>query len=424
MSPDRFGRESVGNRFVVDLRVSKDNLAQDLGLMNLITCENGATPPHPRVLGWFGTSALAMGGSNQMIFLITALFVGQGAILGQGSAAVPLLIFGVLLGWAAAPAWTELVLMWPNRVGGISAACAQAFRPYNPVLSALTGTCYWWGWIPTCGLTALLSASALQQWYFPRLPVEAVAIAIVLTFSFVNLCGIKWVARLAMPIATASASLAFISALSPILAGDVDWTQSFDYHLTTPFEGWFGNLTPVMAGLYLIGVAAPAFEAAACHVGETKDPNRNVPRALLASAVMAGVYFVVLPVVWLGVLGPEPLGQNLATVLGPTFAPLLGSLGKAAAIWFIMLNMFHGTLQPLAGAARTMSQLADDGLLPRFLSLRYKPTRLSLGGNRANGGLGHRLPPCGRSRVDNCRGQFHLSHRHLHAEHRRLAAQA
>jgi hypothetical protein len=99
------------------------------------------TPPHPRVLGWFGTTALAMGGSNQMIFLITALFVGQGAVLGQGSAAVPLLIVGVLLGWAAAPAWTELVLMWPNRVGGIAAACAEAFRPYNPVLSALTGTC-------------------------------------------------------------------------------------------------------------------------------------------------------------------------------------------------------------------------------------------------------------------------------------------
>jgi hypothetical protein len=25
------------------------------------------TPPHPRVLGWVGTAALAMGGSNQMI---------------------------------------------------------------------------------------------------------------------------------------------------------------------------------------------------------------------------------------------------------------------------------------------------------------------------------------------------------------------
>ena len=104
--------------------------------------QDPVTPPHPRVLGWVGTAALAMGGSNQMIFLITALFVGQGAILGQGSAVVPLLIVGVLLGWAAALAWTELVLMWPNRVGGISAACAEAFRPYNPVLSVLTGTCY------------------------------------------------------------------------------------------------------------------------------------------------------------------------------------------------------------------------------------------------------------------------------------------
>ena len=207
-----------------------------------------------------------------------------------------------------------------------------------------------------------------------RLPVEAVAIAIVCLFSLVNLCGIKWVARLAMPIATASASLAFISALAPIFAGDVDWQQAFNYHLTTPFEGWFGELTSVMAGLYLIGFAAPAFEAATCHVGETNDPTRNVPRAMFASGAMAGVYFIVLPVVWLGVLGSEPLGQDLATVLGPTFAPLLGSLGKAAAIWFIMFNMFHGTLQPLAGAARTLSQLADDGLLPRFLSLRYKPT--------------------------------------------------
>jgi hypothetical protein len=95
-----------------------------------------------------------MGGSNQMIFLITALFVGQGAILGQGSAAVPLLIFGVLLGWAAAPAWTELVLMWPNRVGGISAACAEASSVGGPghlvdvISRAAEGRCRRLSWKP------------------------------------------------------------------------------------------------------------------------------------------------------------------------------------------------------------------------------------------------------------------------------------
>ncbi len=326
--------------------------------------------PHPRKIGWVGTSAMAMGGSNQSLFLITALFVGQGAITGQGSAAVPLLMLGLLLSWMAAPGWLELVLMFPNRVGGIAATCAEAFKPYSPVLANLTGVCYWWGWVPTCGLTALLSSAAIHEWYLPAIPVPLMACGIVLAFTAVNLCGVKWTARLAIPIAALSAVLAFISALAPVLTGSVSWQEASTFHLTLPFPGWFGALTSAMAGLYLIGFAAPAFEAATCHVGETIDPEKNVPRAMLASALMASVYFVILPVVWLGVLGPDALGKDLMLVLGPTFAPVLGSAAKAAAIWFMMFNMFHGTLQPLAGAARTLSQLADDGLLPEILSRR------------------------------------------------------
>ena len=325
---------------------------------------------HPRTLGWVGTTSLAMGGSNQSLFLLSALFVGQGDILGQGSATIPLLIFGLLLSYMAAPGWTELVLMFPNRVGGIAATCSEAFHPYSPVLSNLTGVCYWWGWVPTCGLTALLSASAIHQWYLPNLSINLLAVSIVLFFTAVNLTGVKWVARLVIPIAFISATLAFLSGLLPILIGQVDWYQATTFHLNTPFDGWFGKLTSLMAGLYLIGFAAPAFEAAACHVGETKDPNKQVPRAMLAAGLMAAVYFVFLPLVWLGFLGSEPLGKELALVLGPTFAPLFGSAAKAVAIWFMIFNMFHGSIQPLAGASRTLSQLAEDGLLPKSLAFR------------------------------------------------------
>ena len=327
---------------------------------------------HPRTLGWVAATALAMGGSNQSLFLITALFAGQGDIPGQGSAAVPLLIIGLLLAWVAAPGWTELVLMYPKRVGGIAATCAEAFRPYNPVLANLTGVCYWWGWVPTCGLTAIFSGAAIHEWYLPDVPVTVISCSLVLLFAGVNLCGVKWAGRLAIPIATASGLLALVSALAPIAAGEVDWQQATSFHLTVPFAGWFGELTGFMAGLYLIGFAAPAFEAAVCHVGEMINPNRNVPRAMLASAAMASLYFIVLPVVWLGVLGPAQLGKDLMLVLGPTFAPIFGSVAKAAAIWFMMLNMFHGTLQPLAGATRTISQLAEDGLLPRALMKRSR----------------------------------------------------
>ena len=328
--------------------------------------QDDSTREHPRTIGWFGTTALAMGGSNQSLFLIGALMISQ------GTAAIPLLIAGLALGWMAIFGWTELVLMWPRRVGGISATCAEAFRPYSPVLANLTGTCYWWGWVPTCGLTALLSAAALHEWYLPGIPVSLLATALVVVFAGVSLCGVKWMTRLAIPIACGAAVLAFLSALIPVFAGTVDWRQAATFDLTTPFDGVFGGITSAMAGLYLIGFAAPAFEAAACHVGETKNPFKNVPRAMFASAGMATVFFVALPVVWLGVLGATPLEGQLMQTLGPTFAPLLGAGAKSAAIWFMVLNMFHGTIQPLAGASRTLSQLSDDGLLPRFLGLRSR----------------------------------------------------
>jgi signal transduction histidine kinase/amino acid permease len=325
---------------------------------------------HPRTVNWFGIASVAMGGSNQSLFLIGALFVGQEAIPGQGSAAILLLIAGLLMSWAATPGWTELVMMYPNRVGGISATCAEAFRPYSPILANLTGVCYWWGWVPTCGITALLAASALHEFYLPWFPIPLLGTCLILFFTFINLCGIKWAMRLAMPIAVMSGSLAFLSAIIPIFSGHVDWHQAFTYHLTVPFPGWFGKWTSIMAGIYLVGFAAPAFEQSTSHVGEAINPNKTVPRAIFASAAMAGLYFIVLPVVWLGVLGPEALGKELADVLGPTFAPLFGGAANAVAIWFITFNMFHGILAPLSGPPRVLSQLADDGLLPAFMSKR------------------------------------------------------
>ena len=328
-------------------------------------------PPHPRTIGWFGTSSVAMGGSNQSLFLIGGLLVGQDIIPGQGSAAIPLMIVGLLLSWAAAPGWTELVMMFPNRVGGISATCSEAFKSYSPVLANLTGVCYWWGWLPECGITALMAGVAINQW-IPSFPVQLIASCLILFFAFVSLCGVKWIMRAAMPLAATTALLGFLSAVIPVFSGKVDWHESFTYHLTVPFPGWFGQITSVMAGLYLVGFAAPAFEQATSHVGETIDPTKNVPRAIFASASMSSLYFIVLPIIWLGTLGPDSLAKDLSMELGPTFAPLLGGAAKAAAFWFMTLNMFHGIIAALAGPPRALAQIAEDGLLPEFMAKRSR----------------------------------------------------
>ena len=197
-------------------------------------------------MGWIGATALGMGGSNQSLFLLGALVVAQ------GSAAVPLLVAGLVLSWVALPGWTELVLMWPNRVGGISASCAEAFRPYSPVLANLTGTCYWWGWVPTCGLTALLSASALHQWYLPFVPVNLMAAALVVIFAGLNLFGMRRVTRAATWIAAGSAALAFASAIIPVATRHVNWERASTFHLVSPFTGVFGGIT-----LSLIHISEP-----------------------------------------------------------------------------------------------------------------------------------------------------------------------
>lgn len=326
--------------------------------------------PFARRVGWLGTTALAMGGCNQNLLLATALFVGEGSIPGHGSAVVPLLLAGLLLGYAALPGWIELVMMSPGRVGGIASACAEAFKPYGSMLATLTGVCYWWGRIPVCGLAALLYANVINQWVIADVPVPAIACALLGLSTLANLGGIHWVTRLAVPIATGSALLALTAIVGPVLMGTADWPRAADIHLTRPFEGWFGTLTSTMSGLYLIGFVAPAFEAAACHAAETVNPERNVPRAMKASAAMAAVYIVALPALWLAVPAAGPLGADLGQLLGATFAPAFGALAKCAAVWFVVFNTLVGALQPLAGASRTLSQLADDGLAPDCLSRR------------------------------------------------------
>ncbi|SDB92724.1 ATP-binding protein [Paraburkholderia lycopersici] len=326
--------------------------------------------PFVRRIGWLGTTALAVGGCNQNLLLVTALFVGEGSIPGHGSAAVLLLLAGLLLGYAALPGWIELVMMSPNRVGGVASACAEAFKPYGSMLSTLTGMCYWWGRIPVCGLAALLCATAINRWFLAGVPVPAIACALLGLSTLASLRGIQWVARLAVPVATGSALLALAAIVGPMLTGTADWSRATDLHLTLPFAGWFGTLTSAMSGLYLVGFVAPAFEAAACHAAETLNPERNVPRAMKASAAMAAVYFVGLPLVWLLVPAAGPLGADLGLLMGAAFAPAFGALAKCAAVWFIVFNTLMGALQPLAGASRTLSQLADDGLAPGCLSRR------------------------------------------------------
>ena len=142
-----------------------------------------------------------------------------------------------------------------------------------------------------------------------------------------------------------------------------------------------------------------------------------------ASALMALVYCVLLPVVWHGALGTSGLTHGLALSLGPTFAPLLGGAAKAAAVWFITFSLFQSTLQPLAGASRTLSQMAEDGLLPRALARRSR-TDVPWVATLLTAGMASVFLLIGSPDVDAGRGRPDVSDRDRAPQRRRVAAAA
>ena len=319
---------------------------------------------------WVGIAALAFGGGNQSLYLLNTLIGGQGGIPGQGSTAVLLLAAGFLLACMAAPSWLELVLMSPRRVGGIGAACGDAYRPYSPMFAAVAGFCNWWGWVATCGLGGTVIAEILGNLIFPGVPPQALGLALLLLFAALPLSGLRPTIAASLLISAIVTMLVTIAIVVPSATGMLGTARLADFDLNIAFPGRFGQVSAVMAGLFQIGYAAPCFEAALAYVGEMKDPARNARKSLIAVMAVGAVFFVLLPAIWFFALGAGPLSRPVDVAAAPLYAPVFGAGGKLAAIALVTFCWLQTILQALSGSPRTLSQLALDGFAPRFLAYR------------------------------------------------------
>jgi len=321
-------------------------------------------------IGLIGIAALACGGANQSLYMIDELISGRSGIAGQGAASLLLLAGGFALACLAAPGWLELALMSPQRVGGIGAACGAAFRPYSPLLAALAGFCNWWGWAATTGLAATTLAEMIGPVWLPNVPphlLSCVTLAILTALALTGLRLSSWVAIL---VSLAVLALAVASTIMPLGGGEFDLSRLTRLPLPVPFPGPFGRVTGAMAGLFLVGYAAPCIEAVLCYTGRARNPGRDVKWALTLVVMIGAMFFIVLPVIWFGVLGAHGLAGPLDLALHPLYAKLPGLLGHLGALGLITLCLVQTTIHGLCGSPLTIAQLADDGMAPRIFSRR------------------------------------------------------
>jgi len=116
-------------------------------------------------------------------------------------------------------------------------------------------------------------------------------------------------------------------------------------------------------GLVLALFSFVGFESATTLGAEAHNPLRTIPRAVIQTAVLAGVFFTVCA--YAEILGFHTVGQDLATT--PDQMHVLARVGGVPVLGILidigaLVSMFAGTLACITAAARVLLRMAHDGL--------------------------------------------------------------
>ena len=134
-----------------------------------------------------------------------------------------------------------------------------------------------------------------------------------------------------------------------------------------------------LAALY----AFVGFEAATIPAGETRDPERNIPRALLLTVAGVTLLYVVVQLAYSASgIGESnaPLAELAGKSLGPAGVVLLG----VTAIASVLANQ----LSAVTSISRITSSLADQGMLPRWFGKISRRFATPINSILAVGGIG------------------------------------
>jgi APA family basic amino acid/polyamine antiporter len=131
--------------------------------------------------------------------------------------------------------------------------------------------------------------------------------------------------------------------------------------------GWYG----VLAGASIVFFAFIGFDVVATTAEETKNPQRDVPRGILATLAIVTVLYVAVAVVLSGMIRYTGLSDsgggghaNLATAFranGVTWAAQVISIGALAGLTTVVMVL-------MLGQTRVLFAMSRDGLLPRPLA--------------------------------------------------------
>lgn len=153
-----------------------------------------------------------------------------------------------------------------------------------------------------------------------------------------------------------------------ILVGTL-WAKPDNFVPFAP-NGWSG----ISAGAAIVFFAYIGFDAVSTVAEETRNPQRNLPIAIIASLIICTVFYVVVSAVFTGLISYDELRTKLATEQAE---PLTMALEHANpnATWAVGFVAFGSVIAHTAvllvfqlGQPRIFMAMSRDGLLPPFFA--------------------------------------------------------
>ncbi|MBD2080858.1 APC family permease [Leptolyngbya sp. FACHB-17] len=317
--------------------------------------------------------------SLKRVFSLPMLVIyGVGDILGAGIYAVVGRIAGLsgALVWASfvlamvvaaftALSYAEMGSRFPKS-GGVAYFVHRAFR--TNWLSTLVG----WLMFCTCVISMATISRAFAGYVIaiaPGLPDWLIILALFAGLTFVNFRGMKESSALNVVCTTLEVSglIIVILVTSAFLLGG-NSTVAIAATAQPPI-GW----SAVIQGAALAFYAFIGFEDLVNVAEEAKNPERDVPRAIVIALSIAGVVYILVSWLSVQVLDPAALAASKAPLLDvvrraqPNFPPVIFTVIAA----FAVLNT---ALLNFVTASRLIYGMSREGLLPAWFS-RLHPER-------------------------------------------------
>ena len=322
--------------------------------------------------------------------LLSAVAVSIGITIGSGIFRVPATVAGllhdpgsVILCWVlggvmalcGALTFAELAASLP-RSGGMFAYILEAFGPVPAFL---------FGWaelavVRAAALGAIATIFAEYLGYFVPLTAGAVREVAALTIVVVGVLNYVGVRRAAAVLSvTTYAKFAAVVALALLAC--------------TARGGSVAHFAPVWSGTASLSLIATAlipvmwtydgWADLAFIGGEIRDPQKTLPRALIAGCASVALVYLLLNLAFIYVLPlPDMAGSELIATTVATRIPLLAGIGTGLITGLVMLATFSGLNASMMVGARVFYAMGDRGQLFRAvarISPRFDSPSVAIG---------------------------------------------